>query len=141
MNIVEVTKGYSNFEKSTLIQVTEARASATKITAGDFESISKTEQINQLNQLDSVFSRLLLTFERYPELKSIEQYNKLFEEIQRTENRIQIARTDYNTLVRSYNILIKRFPKNLLANSFGYGEELFFINQAGTEVSPKIKLG
>ena len=83
---------------------------------------------------------LKLVFEKYPDLKAVEQYNKLTEELQRTENRIQIARTDYNALVRSYNILVSRFPKSVMANVFGYSTETYFENEYGTERGIKLDL-
>lgn len=132
-NMAEVAKGYAGFEKETMIQVTEARA-------GAFGS-TKEEQMQNMNSLDSAISRLAVVFEKYPELKTIEQYNKLSEEVQRTENRIQIARSDYNTLVRSYNILIMSFPRNMIAPGQGFVPEAFFTNEAGTTTAPKLDMG
>ena len=131
-NLVEVTKSYASFEKDTMQKVIEARSGAFKGT--------KEEQMQQMNSLDSVFSRLLLVMEQYPNLKAIEQYNKLFEEVQRTENRVQIARTDYNALIRSYNILISKFPRNILSGAFGYSQETYFENSVGTDEAPKLKM-
>ena len=93
VNMAEVAKGYANFEQDTLTEVIKARS-------GEFEG-SIQEQMKQINGLDSAFSRLLAIWEQYPNLKAVEQYNKLTEELQRTENRVQTARTDYNNLVRS----------------------------------------
>lgn len=131
-NMVEVTKGYGQFEKDTMTQVIQART-------GKFDG-TKQQQMQQLNELDSTIQKLMLVWEQYPNLKAIEQYNKLSEEMQRTENRIQIARTDYNTLVRSYNILVMTFPKNMLANTFGFKEEQFFENEYDTTSSPKVDM-
>ena len=131
-NLVEITKSYASFEKDTMQKVVEARSGAFKGT--------KEQQIVQMNELDSVFSRLLLVMEQYPNLKAVEQYNKLFEEVQRTENRVQIARTDYNALVRSYNILIAKFPRRILAETFGYAQENYFENTYGTEEAPKLEI-
>jgi LemA protein len=96
--------------------------------------------MQQLNSLDSAISRLLVVFEKYPELKSIEQYNRLSAELQRTENRVQIARSDYNSLVRSYNILVEKFPNSILANWFGFRPEKFFESQVGTDNAPKLNM-
>jgi LemA protein len=132
-NMAEVTQAYAKFEKDTLVQVTQARG-------GNFGS-TKAEQMDQMNSLDSAISRLLVVFEKYPELKSIEQYNRLSAELQRTENRVQISRTDYNSLVRSYNILVEKFPNSVLAGWFGYKPEQFFESQKGTEDAPKLNMG
>lgn len=132
LNMVEITQTYSEFEKDTLVKVTQARS-------GDFGS-SQQEEAETMGELDRLFSRFLLTYEAYPELKSIEQFNKLSEEFQRTENRVQIARTDYNSLVRSYNILVGRFPKNMLANWWGYEPIEYFESQEGLESGLRIDM-
>lgn len=131
-NMVEATKSYKDFEEETLTKVIKARSGAF--------SGNVREEMKNLNELDSIFSRMLLVWEQYPNLKAIEQYNKLTEEIQRTENRVQIARSDYNSLVRSYNILISKFPKGILANMWGYKQEAFFESKAGTGEAPKIEV-
>ena len=131
-NLVQVTKSYKNFEEETMTKVIRARS-------GSFTGDTQKDMQN-LNELDSVFSRMLLVWEQYPNLKAIEQYNKLSEEIQRTENRVQIARSDYNSLIRSYNILISKFPKSILANSWGYKQEIFFENKQDTDDAPKIEV-
>lgn len=131
-NMVEITKSYASFEKDTMEKVIQARAGAFKGT--------KEEQIQQMNELDSVFSRLLLVMEQYPNLKAIEQYNKLSEEVQRTENRVQIARSDYNALVRSYNILVTKFPNRILSGAFGYTEEDYFENNYKTTDAPALDM-
>jgi len=131
-NMAEVATTYSSFEKDTMVLVTQARNI-------NFAG-TKSEEMTQMNGIDSAISRLLVVFEKYPELKSIEQYNRLSAELQRTENRVQIARTDYNSLVRSYNILIDKFPNSILAGWFGYSEESFFESQPGTEQAPKLNL-
>lgn len=136
LNMAEVAKGYANFEKDTLTQVTQAR----NINFAGFGQQSTTEQMAQLSQMDSALSRLMLVFEKYPELKTVEQYNKLSEELKRTENRVQIARSDYNNLVRSYNILVQRFPTKILAGTWGYDTEVFFQNEIGTTQAPKLDM-
>lgn len=131
-NMVQVTKSYAHFEEETLTKVIQARS-------GSFTGDAQ-KDMAAMNELDSVFSRMLLVWEQYPNLKAIEQYNKLSEEVQRTENRVQIARSDYNTLVRSYNILISKFPKSILANMWGYQQEIYFENKKGTDEAPKIEM-
>lgn len=124
-NVAEVAKGYAKFESETMVKVTQARG-------GNFGN-NLDEEMENMNSMDSAISRLLVTFEQYPQLKTIEQYNKLTEELQRTENRIQIARTDYNALVRSYNILIMKFPRTIIANMYGYKPMKFFENNKGND--------
>lgn len=131
-NMVEVTQSYAKFEKDTMTQVIQARS-------GSFGN-TKAEEMQNLNGLESAFARLMVVFEKYPELKAIEQYNKLSEELQRTENRVQIARSDYNSLVRSYNILIGKFPVNMLSSMYGYKAEVYFENEQGTEQGVVIKM-
>jgi LemA protein len=134
INVAEVAKGYANFEQDTLIAVTQARGS-------NFQgSNDKAAEMENLKGLDSAISRLLAVFEQYPTLKAVEQYNKLSDELKNTENRVNIARTDYNNLVRSYNILIKKFPANMLANMYGFTAEAFFENEPGTTSAPKLNM-
>lgn len=132
MNLVESVKAYTKFEKETLTQVIQARS-------GNFGK-TQAEEMKKLKGLDGVFGRLMVVFERYPKLKAGEQYKDLMNEIRITEDRINIARTDYNSLVRDYNVLIKMFPNNKLAQMFGYTESVFFENEKGTEKAPKIDM-
>jgi len=131
-NMVEITQSYAKFEKETMTEVVKARG-------GNFGSTKK-EEMKSMTELDTAISRLLLVWEQYPNLKAIEQYNKLTEELQRTENRVQIARSDYNSVVRSYNILISKFPNSILAGAFNYREEDFFENKPRTEEGLKIEM-
>jgi LemA protein len=125
MNLVESVKAYAKFEKSTLTQVIQARG-------GNFGAL-KADQLKKMDMLDQMFSKLSVVFERYPKLKADTQFNQLNSEIRETEDRINIARTDYNGIVRDYNVLITTFPPNLVANFFGFRKELFF-----TPKDPKI---
>lgn len=131
-NLAEAVKGYQKFEKETMVQVIQARQ-------GNFGNTPK-EQMKKMGELDKFFSKLSVVFERYPKLKANEQYNNLTKELKLTENRINIARTSYNGIVRDYNIFIKEFPRFIIANMFGFREETYFLNEAGTEKAPKIKL-
>lgn len=131
-NLAEATSSYKTFEQDTFVNLANARS-------GNFGE-TREAQIQNMNSLDSLFSKLMVVVEAYPELKASEQYQTLMQEIRITENRIQIARTDYNSLVRSYNILISRFPKSILANHYGYKQKLFFENQVSTNQAPKIEV-
>lgn len=130
MNLVESVKAYTKFEKSTLEEVTRARSGKFK---GDQES-----QMKQLKNLDSIFSSMKVTFERYPDLKVGKLYAQLMVEVSETENRVNIARTDFNAIVRDYNIYIKRFPTSILANMFNYNEYSYFEAEESVKKSPKL---
>lgn len=124
-NLVEVTKSYRNYEQETLTMVVDARS-------GTFGN-NIDDEMQTMNELDGVFARMALLVEAYPELKANEQHNRLMDEITTTEDRIQIARSDYNGLVRSYNIYVSRFPTRILAGMYGYEKEQLFQNQRGTD--------
>jgi len=133
VNLVEVAKGYASFEQDTLVEVTKMR----NVNFAGLQG-TKEEQMAQLNNIEGTLSRLLAVFEKYPELKTVELYIKLHDQIRSTEDRIQIARSDYNGIVRSYNIQRQRFPNILLANIMGFAQEKYFENLPGTEQAPII---
>lgn len=114
-NLVETVKGYANFEQKTLTDVIEARASATKITLSP-EMLSDPNAMKQFEQaqgqLTSALSRLMVTVEKYPDLKANQNFLALQSQLEGTENRIAIARRDYNEAVRSYNLEFKTFPNS-----------------------------
>lgn len=132
-NLVQAVKSYKNFEKDTLTQVIAARS-------GNF-GVTKADQMKKLKGLDGVFQKLMVLFERYPKLQSNEQHNKLMDEVRITEDRINIARTDYNEIVGDYNKLVLTFPKNIIAGMFKFMVEEFFKNEPETNKAPKISLG
>jgi LemA protein len=122
-NLVETVKGYAQQERTVLIQVTEARAKATSIqlNAGDLSDPAKVKAFSDAQaQLGGSLGRLLATFEAYPQLKSNENFLTLQSQIEGTENRIEIARRDYNEAVRQYNTTIRTFPDAIGAKVF-YG--------------------
>jgi LemA protein len=122
-NLVETVKGYAQQEKTVLTQVTEARAKATSIqlNANDLSEPAKVAAFqNAQSQLGGSLGRLLATFEAYPDLKSNENFLTLQSQIEGTENRIEIARRDYNEAVRQYNTTIRTFPDAVGAKIF-YG--------------------
>jgi LemA protein len=129
-NMVEVTKGYVKYESSTLEAIIKARS-------GAFGN-SKSESEETMSATESAFARLLLLWEQYPNLKGLELFNQNMAELRNTENRVQIARTDYNSIVRNYNIYISTFPNSILTGMFGNVKESFFEAEKGTEKSPKI---
>ena len=124
-NLVETVKGYAQQEKTVLTQVTEARAKATSIqlNANDLSDPAKVQAFqNAQSQLGGSLGRLLATFEAYPDLKSNENFLTLQSQLEGTENRIEIARRDYNEAVRQYNTTIRTFPDAVGAKIF-YGSK------------------
>lgn len=140
-NIVSTAKGYAQFEQETLTQVIEARAKATSINI-DPANITP-EQMAQFEQaqssVGSALSRLLVTVERYPELKANENFKELINELERTENRINVERNRYNEAIRPYNKHLQKFPNNMLNNLVGNFDTMEYFEAAqGTEVAPTV---
>jgi LemA protein len=140
-NLVNTVKGAADFEKSTLTAVIEARAKATSVKI-DPANITP-EQLAQFNQaqsgVSSSLSRLLVTVERYPELKANANFLKLQDELASTENQILTARTRFNEAVKPYNTHIKTFPNNLFAGVFGFKEKAYFEAVTGAEKPVEVK--
>ncbi len=139
-NLVNTVKGVADFEKSTLTEVTNARARATQMTIDPAnltpENIAKFQEAQ--GQLSGALSRLLVSMEKYPELKATENFSSLQTQLEGTENRIKTARNDYNAAVQEYNTSVKRFPNNLLAGMFGFSEKGYFSADAGAEKAPSV---
>lgn len=133
-NVVETVKGSAKFEQSTLEAVVAARSAwATAKSAGDIDG-----QVNAANSFDSALSRLLVTVEAYPDLKSTQAFRDLTVTLEGSENRIAVARRDYNGAVQTYNLRTKRFPSNLVASMFGFEEAAFFQAEANADQAPKV---
>ena len=115
-NVVNSVKGYMTHEEEVFTSIADARA---KIGS----NASTKEKNAAQGELDSAISRLLVLTENYPTLRSNEQVQSLIIELEGTENRIYVARTDYNAAVTKYNKSIRSFPKNIIANSFGFKEK------------------
>jgi len=134
-NLVKTVQGAADFEKSTLEAVIKARSEATKTTI-DPSNITP-EQLAAFNQaqggLSSALSRLLVTIERYPELKANQNFLKLQDELTSTENTIQTARTRYNEAIKPYNNHVKKFPNSILASLFNFDDKAYFDAEAGAE--------
>ena len=139
-NIVEIIKGSADFEKSTLTEVIEARAKATSIqlNAGDLtpEKMAQFEAAQQ--QLTGALSRLMVTVERYPDLKTTTAFRDFQAQYEGMENRIGVERRKFNELAQAYNSKIKQIPNNMLAGFFGFTEKGYFKAQEGTENAPDI---
>jgi LemA protein len=140
-NLVNTVKGAAEFEKSTLTAVIEARAKATSVTV-DPTNITP-DQLAQFNKaqsgVSSSLSRLLVSVERYPELKANQNFLKLQDELASTENQILTARTRFNEAVKPYNNNILPFPRNILANVYGLKEKPYFEAVAGAETPVEVK--
>ncbi len=140
-NLVATVKGAANFEKSTLTDVIEARAKATSVQVDPSkltpESIEKFQAAQ--GQLSQALGRLMVVTENYPTLKSNENFLGLQAQLEGTENRINVARLDFNTAVQDYNSKIRTFPANLTAKMFGFAEKGYFQAEAGADKSPKVQ--
>lgn len=131
VSMVESVKGYAKHERATLFEVMQVRN-------GNFGK-TKAEEMKKLKGFDQALHRLLMVQEAYPELKANDTFLELMDELKVTENRVNIARTDYNETVRDYNILLTVFPKNIIAGIFHFVPEQYFeLQDAGSERAPKV---
>jgi len=132
--IVNSTKGYMQFEKTVLENVTKARS-------GWQNAQTTEEKITAGTELDGAIGRLLLVFENYPELKASEIVRDLMVQLEGTENRIAVARRDYNDVVRQFNNAIRMFPSNIVAGMTGFTEpKEFFEAKEGSDIAPVVDL-
>ena len=140
-NLVNTVKGYAAHESATLQAVVEARAKATSMTTDP--SNMSAEQIANFQKaqdgVSSALSRLLVTVEKYPDLKANENFKELQVQLEGTENRISVARRDYNESARKYNTTLRSFPKNILAGMFGFEKKAYFEAQEGSEQAPTVQ--
>lgn len=138
-SVIKTIEGSANFEKTTLKEVMSARASATqvKVDINDPATLAKYQAAQ--GQLQSAFGRLMAVAEAYPDLKTTKSFQDFQTQIEGTENRIGVARKDYNDAVQQYNLTVKVFPKNILANIFGYKEKAYYQANPGSENAPEIK--
>ena len=140
-NLVRTVQGYANFEKSTLTQVIEARAKATAVNISPQnlnEASLKQFQAAQGN-LSSALARLMVVVERYPDLKANQNFLELQAQLEGTENRIAVERRNFNEVSQNYNVSIRRFPNNILANMFGFKEKTYFKAEEAAEKAPKVE--
>lgn len=139
-NLVKTVQGAADFERNTLREVIEARAKATSTTI-DPANITQ-EQLAQFQEaqtgLSSALSRLLVTVERYPDLKANQNFIELQSQLEGTENRINVARDRYNESVSVYNKHIRRFPNTLFAGFLGFEQMTRFQADAGAEKAPDV---
>ena len=144
-NLVATVKGYAQQEKTVLTQVTEARAKATSVqlNAGDLTDPAKVQAFQSAqNQLSGSLGRLLVSVEAYPDLKSNQNFLALQDQLEGTENRIEVARRDYNESVRGYNTLIRTFPAAIGAKVFyGAKPKVPFEASAAAQQAPAVSFG
>jgi LemA protein len=141
-NLVNTVQGAANFEKSTLTEVTNARASVGRVQLDPTKAPTDAAQLEQFQaaqgQLSNALSRLLVVVERYPELKSNQNFLGLQAQLEGTENRISVERNNFNGAVQDFNVAVRRFPTNLIAGMFGFSQRPFFQAQQGAEKAPTV---
>ena len=141
-NLVQTVQGAANFEKSTLEDVTRARASVGQVKIDPSNAPTDPAKLAEFQQaqgqLSSALSRLLVVSERYPELKANSNFSQLQAQLEGTENRIAVSRKDFNDAVMSYNSAVKTFPGVLYARAFGFQEKPYFQATVGAETAPKV---
>lgn len=138
-SVIKTIEGSANFEKSTLKEVIEARSKATSITVNVDDSASLAAYQQAQANLQGSFSRLMAVAEQYPDLKTTKSFQDFQAQIEGTENRINVARQDYNKTVEDYNLKVRRFPNNLFAGLFGFHAKAFYKANPGSENAPDIQ--
>lgn len=142
-NLVNTVSGAANFEKSTLIAVTNARASVGRVQLDPNKAPTDAAQLEKFQaaqgQLGNALSRLLVVSERYPDLKANQNFLALQAQLEGTENRISVERGNFNTTVQAYNTAVKTFPTNIFAGMLGFHVRPFFNAQPGAETAPAVK--
>lgn len=140
-NLVSTVKGYATHESSTLESVVKARSEATQVTVSadalTEESLAAYQAAQ--NSVSSALGRLLAVAESYPELKANENFIELQSQLEGTENRITVARKEYNDEAKTYNTAVRRFPKNILASLFGFDKKAYFAAETGAEKAPTVE--
>ncbi len=141
-NLVNTVKGYANFERGVLTDVTEARAKVSQMNVtpevlNDPQAFQRFQSAQ--GELSGALSRLLVTVENYPELKANENFLQLQAQLEGTENRISVERRRFNDTVQNYNTTIKRFPNTIFAGVFGFQQKQYFQSTPGAETPPKVE--
>lgn len=131
-NLVETVKGIAQQEQAVFGMIAEARTRYAGAQTTD-------DKVAAANQLESSLGRLLVIMENYPELKSSESYQTLMAQLEGAENRISVERSRFNDTVRDYNLVIKRFPANLLAGMLGFGQRAYFEAAQTAQEAPAVK--
>src|SRR5947209_8266391 len=141
-NLVNTVQGAANFEKSTLTEVTNARASVGRVQIDPSKAPTDARQLAEFQaaqgQLSTALSRLLVVSERYPELKANQNFLGLQAQLEGTENRISVERNNFNGAVQEFNVAERRFPTMLIAGMFGFSPRPFFNAAPGAEKAPAV---
>ena len=140
-NLVNTVKGYATHEKETLEGVVEARSKATqiKVDAADLTPEKLAEYQKAQGAVTSALGKLLAITENYPDLKANQNFLELQAQLEGTENRINVARTNFNNAAKNFNTAIRRFPKNILAGLFGFEKRAYFEAAEGAEQAPQVQ--
>jgi LemA protein len=142
-NLVNTVSGAANFEKSTLTEVTNARASVGRVQLDPNKAPTDAAQLEKFQaaqgELSNALSRLLVVVERYPELKANQNFLSLQAQLEGTENRISVERGNFNKTVQDYNIAVRSFPTNFVAGMLGFTPRPFFAAQPGAEKPPPVQ--
>lgn len=140
-NLVNTVKGEANFEQTTLTNVIEARSKATSIKVDpDNLTPEKLKEYQEAQgQLSSALGRLLMITENYPNLRANDAFRNLQTQLEGTENRIKVARNDFNAAINGYNVKVRSFPMNILAGMFGFKVKEGFTAEPGTDKAPEVK--
>lgn len=140
-NLVNTVKGYATHEKETLEGVIAARASATqtKIDPTNLTPEAMQKYMEAQGGLSQALGKLMVTVERYPELKANENFKELQAQLEGTENRIAVERNRFNEVARVYNTSIRHFPANIVASITGFKQRPYFEAQAGASTAPKVE--
>ncbi len=140
-NLVSTVKGYAAHEQETLEAVISASAKATQMTvdAKDLTPEKLQEYQAAQGEVGAALGRLLMITENYPDLKANQNFMALQEQLEGTENRIQVARQKFNLTAKTYNTSIRRFPTNILAGMFGFESKAYFEAEAGADKAPKVE--
>ena len=139
-NLVNTVKGYAAHETQTLNEVTEARARATSINlSADDLTPERLAQFQRAQaEVRSALGRLIAVSESYPDLKANQNFLELQAQLEGTENRIAVARKDFNAAAQQYNVSVRRFPANLVARMFGFGQKPYFESAEGAAAAPQV---
>ena len=141
-NLVNTVAGAANFEKSTLVEVTNARASVGRVQLDPSKAPTDAKQLQEFQaaqgQLSTALSRLLVVTENYPELKANQNFLSLQAQLEGTENRISVERGNFNDAVRAYNTMVLSFPTSVIAQWNGFQIRPFFAADAGAEKAPTV---
>ncbi len=140
-NLVNTVKGYATHEKTTLENVVKARSEATqvKVNPEDLTPERLAEFQKAQGNVSAALGRLLMVAENYPQLKANQNFLELQSQLEGTENRITVARKDFNDAAKAYNVTIRRFPKNILAAIFGFDKKSYFEAESGAEKAPEVQ--